>query len=138
MPGSDLPCPTTLSPLRPFYGQHWMVYAPAEQTASGALPVFGHGGSDNTLALVFPQQELMALYFSQSRGGMSIFRFEELLAPLVGLPGPPQRTRLSIDQLQPYLGGYRDAGSGKRGWVTLHGNRLRLELAGLNRTLRFS
>jgi CubicO group peptidase (beta-lactamase class C family) len=129
-PGSNTPFPTGLSPLRPYYGQHWMVYVPPKPGAAGALPVFGHGGSDGTLALVFPEHDLMALYFTQSRGGISFLRFEELLAPLVGLQGPPARTRLSADTLQPYLGAYLEAGSGKRAWVTRHGKRLRLELAG--------
>jgi CubicO group peptidase (beta-lactamase class C family) len=80
-PGSNTPFPTGLSPLRPYYGQHWTVYVPPEPGAAGALPVFGHGGSDGTLALVFPGHELMAFYFTQSRGGISFLRFEELLAP---------------------------------------------------------
>jgi CubicO group peptidase (beta-lactamase class C family) len=134
-PGSNTPFPTSLSPLRPCYGQHWMVYVPPKPGAAGALPVFGHGGSDGTLALVFPEHDLMALYFTQSRGGTSVFRFEELLAPLVGLQGPPRRTRLPVDQLSPYLGGYQETGSGKRAWVTLHGKRLRLELAGAGAVL---
>jgi CubicO group peptidase (beta-lactamase class C family) len=129
-PGSNTPFPTGLSPLRPYYGQHWIVYVSPKPGAAGALPVFGHGGSDGTLALVFPEQDLMALYFTQSRGGRSVFRFEELLAPLVGLQGAPPRTRLPVDQLSPYLGQYQETGSGKRAWVTLHGKRLRLELAG--------
>jgi hypothetical protein len=107
-----------------------MVYAPPEKAAAGTPPVFGHGGSDGTEALAFPELDLMAFYFTQSRGGMSVFRFEELLAPLTGLKGPPPRTRLPADKLRPYLGAYLDAGSGKRAWVTLHGKRLRLELAG--------
>jgi len=129
-PGSDTPFPTGLSPLKPYYGQHWMVYAASSPPAAGALPVFGHGGSDGTLALVFPEHDLMAFYFTQSRGGMSTFRFEELLAPLVGLKGPPPRTRLPIDKLHPLLGDYRETGGVKRAWVTLCGKRLRLELAG--------
>jgi CubicO group peptidase (beta-lactamase class C family) len=134
-PGSDTPFPTGLSPRRPSYGQHWMVYPSPELKADHALPIFGHGGSDGTLALAFPEHDLLALYFTQSRGGTSVFRFEELLAPLVGLQGPPPRTRLSVEQLQPYLGAYRHAGTGKRAWVTLRGKRLRLELAGLTTLL---
>ncbi len=129
-PGSNAPFPTGLKPLRPHYGQHWMIYVATNPGAHGALPVFGHDGSDGTMALVFPEQELMAFYFTQSRGGLSIFQFEEMLAPLVGLPVPPQHTRLSVDQLQPYLGAYQEAGTGKRVWVTLQGKRLRLEISG--------
>jgi CubicO group peptidase (beta-lactamase class C family) len=134
-PGSNAPYPTALAPLRPYYARHWMVYIPPEKTAAGALPVFGHGGSDGTLALVFPEQDLIACYFTQSRGGMSVFRFEELLAPLVGLKAPPLRARLPVEKLKPYLGSFRDAGGTKRAWVTLHGKRLRVELAGVGALL---
>jgi hypothetical protein len=107
-----------------------MVYVPVKPAETGSLPVFGHGGSDGTVALAFPEHDLIALYFTQSRGGMSIFRFEELLAPLVGLQETPPRTRLPVEQLQPYLGEYVETSKGKRAWATQHGKRLRLELAG--------
>src|SRR5262249_16460165 len=77
--------PTRFPDLRVFYGLHWMVYQPANGSAKAGLPIFGHGGSDGTTALVFPEQDLMAFYFTQSRGGLSTIRFEELLAPFVGL-----------------------------------------------------
>ena len=89
MPGSNTPFPTALSPLKPFYGQHWMVYPPRNAAEAKTLPVFGHSGSDGTLALVFPERDLVVCYFTQSRGGMSTFRFEELIAPLVGLLKEP-------------------------------------------------
>jgi CubicO group peptidase (beta-lactamase class C family) len=129
-PGSDALFPTRLSPLKPYYGQHWMVYVPPKPSAPSALPIFGHGGSDGTLALVFPEHDLMAFYFTQSRGGLSTFRFEELLAPLVGLKGPPHRTRLPVEKLHVLVGDYLEPHSGKRAWVTLRGKRMRLELAG--------
>ena len=129
-PGSNTPFPTGLNPLLPRYGQHWMIYAPPRPAKENALPVFGHGGSDGTLALVFPEHDLMAFYFTQSRGGLSTLRFEELLAPLVGLHGPTQRTRLPVEKLHPLLGDYLDDGGTKRAWTTLRGKRLRLELAG--------
>ena len=90
-PGSNTPYPTALHPLKPFYGQHWMVYAERSDRTTKSIPVFGHGGSDGTLALVFPDRELVVCYFTQSRGGMSVFRFEELVAPLVGLQRPAPR-----------------------------------------------
>jgi CubicO group peptidase (beta-lactamase class C family) len=129
-PGSNTPYPTFLTPLQPFYGQHWMVYVPPTPASGNALPVFGHGGSDGTLALVFPEHDLMVFYFTQSRGGMSVFRFEELLAPLVGLKSAPPRSRLTMDRLAPLTGDYVAIGGQKRAWVTVHGQRLRIELAG--------
>jgi hypothetical protein len=69
-------------------------------------------------------------YFTQSRGGMSTFRFEELLAPLIGLPEAPPHIRLSVDRLKPYVGDYQVEGGKGHAWVTLCKNRLRLELPG--------
>jgi hypothetical protein len=80
--------------------------------------------------LVFPEQELIVCFFTQSRGGMSTFRFEELIAPIVGLLRPAPRHRLSAEQLRALVGDYLETGTGKRAWVTMHGKRLRLELAG--------
>ena len=130
-PGSNNPYPTALKPLKPFYGQHWMIYQQSmSEEHKDALPIFGHGGSDGTLALVFPDQDLMVFYYTQSRGGMSTFRFEELVAPLVGLEEAPARTRLTLDQLKPYVGDYSvDVGKG-HAWITICKNRLRLELPG--------
>jgi CubicO group peptidase (beta-lactamase class C family) len=130
-PGSNAPYPTALKPLKPFYGQHWMIYQESmSEQHKETLPIFGHGGSDGTLALVFPEQDLMVFYYTQSRGGMSTFRFEELVAPLLGLEEPPTRTRLTLDQLKPYVGDYVvDSGKG-HAWITICKNRLRLELPG--------
>ncbi len=131
MPGTEQPYPTGLLPLKPYYGLHWMVYVdPKAPEPARAVRAFGHDGSDGTMALVFPQQDLMAFYFTQSRGGMSVFRFEELLAPLVGLPAVKPLTRLTEAQLEPYLGRFQEEGTGRRIWVTKRKNRLMLELSG--------
>lgn len=47
------------------YGLHWEVFSAAPE---GALPSFGHGGSDGTFAVAFPEADVMILYFTQSRG----------------------------------------------------------------------
>ena len=127
---SPKPYPTGLPGFRLFYGQHWMVYQGEKADTPNTLPVFGHGGSDGTLALAFPEQKLMAFYFTQARGGLSVFQFEELIAPLVGLPAPPAPQRLSAKKLKPYIGQYRDTASGAIGYVYVHAGRLALELSG--------
>ena len=130
-PGSNNPYPTALKPLKPFYGQHWMIYQESmSEQHKDVLPIFGHGGSDGTLALVYPEEDLMVFYFTRSRGGMSTFRFEELVALLLGLEEAPPRTRLTLDQLKPYVGDYTVDGGKGHAWVTLCKNRLRLELPG--------
>lgn len=48
-----------------FYGQQWMVWRDRE---SGELFAFGHNGSDGTHAWAFPEQKMVVLFFTQSRG----------------------------------------------------------------------
>ena len=43
------------------YGYHWEIY-------DAKLGAFGHRGSDGTLAIAVPKDDLMLLYFTQSRG----------------------------------------------------------------------
>jgi len=47
------------------YGFHWEIYKKSEL-------VFGHRGSDGTLAIAAPQKDLMFLYFTQSRGNKTV------------------------------------------------------------------
>jgi CubicO group peptidase (beta-lactamase class C family) len=43
------------------YGYHWEIF-------NAELGAFGHRGSDGTLAIAVPKDDLMLLYFTQSRG----------------------------------------------------------------------
>jgi CubicO group peptidase (beta-lactamase class C family) len=58
------------------YGYHWGLYA--ESKGNGQLPVFGHSGSDGTVAIAFPEQKALFLYFTQSRGTDTIQLFTNL------------------------------------------------------------
>ena len=53
----------------------------------------------------------------------------------MGLETAPRRNRLAIDRLAPLTGDYVAIGGQKRAWVTVHGKRLRIELAGQARPL---
>ncbi|MGP1345667.1 MAG: serine hydrolase domain-containing protein [Phycisphaerales bacterium] len=46
------------------YGMHWEV----ARGDDGSAGVFGHGGSDGTMALCIPDEDLLLLFFTQSRG----------------------------------------------------------------------
>jgi CubicO group peptidase (beta-lactamase class C family) len=46
------------------YGYHWEIY-------DAELGAFGHRGSDGTLAIAVPKDDLMLLYFTQSRGNQT-------------------------------------------------------------------
>jgi CubicO group peptidase (beta-lactamase class C family) len=66
----------TPTPLYSHYAMHWQIFSEA---ADHQLPVFGHGGSDGTLAVMIPQKDLMVLYFTQSRGGATVSRMRRLI-----------------------------------------------------------
>lgn len=51
--------------IKSHYGQGWMIWP---RSVTGQTTAFGHGGSDGTIAMVWPELDLMALYFTHSRG----------------------------------------------------------------------
>ena len=68
----------------PEYGMHWERFDEPEDAAG--LPRFGHGGSDGTFAIVFPEADAMVLYFTQSRGARLVWQEAMRRIPsLVGL-----------------------------------------------------
>ena len=73
---SDMDYPAAFRDLRTRYGQLWMLWtsspAPdAENLAAEKVIAFGHGGSDGTIAWMWPEQDLIVMYYTQSRGGMT-------------------------------------------------------------------
>lgn len=101
--------PTSLSGFHVFYGQHMMVFDNGTAPEKGHLPAFGHNGSDGTFAWAFPDQDLLVLYFTQSRGGLSGFDVEAAINPLLGLPAPPPPNRVPTGKFETagYAGCYR-------------------------------
>ena len=60
--------PAAFDSLDSFYGRQWIVYTDGES----AFPtVFGHDGSDGTHAWAWPDEDLMVLFFTQSRGTLA-------------------------------------------------------------------
>jgi CubicO group peptidase (beta-lactamase class C family) len=53
------------------YGYQWQVHKKTPLT-------FGHGGSDGTLAIAIPEEDLIFLYFTQSRGNRTIGLMHDL------------------------------------------------------------
>jgi hypothetical protein len=83
----------------------WMLYL--DSSASDAQPVvFGHSGSDGTGAWVWPDLDLMVLYFTQSRGGLTVLRFEEVIDRLLIHPERAVPTAQPAEDLKPYLGSF--------------------------------
>lgn len=135
MIGSDAPYPTSFDHASVKYGQAWMVWDDGKPRAENALPIFGHSGSDGTFVWVFPEENVIALYFTQSRNGLSGFRFEELLAPLVGLTSthataPPQRA-LTVDELLPLVGTFGSGELQTYAFTRIDSGRLALDLMGM-------
>ncbi|MDA8021183.1 MAG: beta-lactamase family protein [Thermoanaerobaculia bacterium] len=67
--------------LRVWYAQQWMVYSDAEGRARPT--VIGHGGSDGTHAWAWPEEDLMVLFFTQSRGTTAGVGLESRIQQLV-------------------------------------------------------
>ncbi len=68
------------------YGMHWYLYSEPDPDDETVLRVFGHDGSDGTWAMAAPKLDLMVLYFTQSRGGSTLWRVMDLVRGLVEGP----------------------------------------------------
>ena len=127
--GSDQPFPTGFRDLTPWYGQLSVLHLPTAPTAPitpttqtapnspnaptaapAAKPVvIGHSGSDGTNAWAFPDRDLIILYFTQSRGGLTPVRLESEIDRLLLHPGvPPSVDPALAARFGPYLSRYHD------------------------------
>lgn len=68
------------SKLRLTYGQQWMLYHAA---GSKSPEIFGHNGSDGTYAWAWPEEDLIVLLFTQSRGSTAGIELEPTLQQLL-------------------------------------------------------
>jgi CubicO group peptidase (beta-lactamase class C family) len=81
------------------YAQQWLVYLDEE---TGARRAFGHNGSDGTHAWAWPEEDLMVLFFTQSRGTMCGLALESVLQELLidgDVEGYRARTRRKAESL---------------------------------------
>jgi CubicO group peptidase (beta-lactamase class C family) len=53
------------------YGYQWQIFRESDG-------VFGHGGSDGTVAIASPKDDLIFLCFTQSRGGTAVSQMRSL------------------------------------------------------------
>lgn len=79
MPVSQVDYPSRLPGLQARYGQMWIVYV----DTAGEPVAFGHSGSDGTYAYAWPEDDLIVLYMTQSRGNRTRLLLEPLFAELV-------------------------------------------------------
>jgi CubicO group peptidase (beta-lactamase class C family) len=104
-PVSDTRLPGAFPGLRLDYGQAWIIYVAEDvPEGKGQMVLFGHNGSDGTWAWGWPDEDLMVLYFTQSRGqGTGIALEDEIDRLLIH----PDREEAAVpDELKPYLGTY--------------------------------
>ena len=85
-PVSPTPMPTGFAGLNSSYGQLMHLYE-----KNGKIVAFGHSGSDATYAWAWPDQDLMVLYFTQSRGSATMTRMEAVIDSLLARPIPVQK-----------------------------------------------
>lgn len=62
------------------YGQLWMVY---HKSDASEPTVFGHNGSDGTYAWAWPEEDLIVLFFTQSRGTTAGVGLESVIDRLI-------------------------------------------------------
>jgi len=104
-PVSDSKLPGAFPGLRLDYGQAWVVYIPQDAPRGGGEGVlFGHSGSDGTWAWAWPDQDLIVLYFTQSRGQGTGIALEDEIDRL--LVHPDREEDEAPEELAPYLGTY--------------------------------
>ncbi len=80
-PASITTMPTGVARVNSSYGQLMHLYE-----TGGKIVVFGHSGSDGTYAWVWPGEDLIVLYFTQSRGNTTMTRMEAVIDSLLGRP----------------------------------------------------
>ena len=61
------------------YGFLWSIYNYNGTDTTKYLPIFHHGGSDGTFAAAIPEQNMIVLYFTQSRGNDTEYKFTSLI-----------------------------------------------------------
>ncbi|MGB8633828.1 MAG: serine hydrolase domain-containing protein [Rhodanobacteraceae bacterium] len=69
--------------LANYYGQLWMIRAKTEEHGGTKRVMFGHDGSDGTHAWAWPEQDLMVLFFTQSRGTLAGIGIEKSVEDLL-------------------------------------------------------
>ncbi|MFO0828831.1 MAG: serine hydrolase domain-containing protein [Phycisphaerales bacterium] len=123
--------PCAMSGVDCRYGQLWTVWTKAAGDHR-ELVAFGHGGSDGTIAWYWPDRDLMVLYFTQARGGLSVVSLERdvdrLLVAKSGAATPAAAPAIDPRRL---VGLYWDPNRERYVAVDARDDRLVIEMPGL-------
>ncbi len=106
MLGSDARFPTDYTGVEPWYGQMAQLWMPTDDPTGSDPVIIGHSGSDGTVALAWPAEDLMVLYFTQSRGGTTVLKLEEHVDRLLLHQERVDEAEAVPEALQRYLGTY--------------------------------
>jgi CubicO group peptidase (beta-lactamase class C family) len=105
MLGSGQPFPTGFSGLTTHYGQLSVLHVPTLDPKAKPV-VVGHSGSDGTIAWAWPARDLMILFFTQSRGGLTPIRLERDIERLLLAPSDPGNVAPVPEPIERYVGPY--------------------------------
>ncbi len=121
LPLSSARRPTSFAGMEVYYGQMAMLLLSAEIGGTGPATIVGHTGADGTMALAWPEQDLMVLFFAQQRGVSVTLRVEEAVDRLLIAPEAYADASEIPQQLAPYPGTYiADWGSHMKEEFTVH------------------
>ncbi|MBN2326626.1 MAG: beta-lactamase family protein [Candidatus Omnitrophica bacterium] len=128
--GSNDPMPSGFDGLRVYYGQMSILYCPSEGDDQSTPIIIGHSGSDGTWAWAWPEQDLIVLYFTQSRGQATGIRLETILDQYIIHDG---EAPYIPDEYAPYIGSYKGTSTPFRDKIfkidVLH-NKMALNISG--------
>ncbi|EMR73883.1 penicillin-binding protein, beta-lactamase class C [Thaumarchaeota archaeon SCGC AB-539-E09] len=102
--GSDMVYPTGFYKLEAYYGQMFILWA--DDTSGTHVKVIGHTGSDGTYAWVWPELDMIVLYFTQSRGTTSGIKLEAKIDELLIHPEIKELNDNAREKYERYLGSY--------------------------------
>jgi CubicO group peptidase (beta-lactamase class C family) len=110
--------------LRTRYGRFLSVYT----DAAGKAAAFGHAGSDGTHAWAWPGQDLIVLFFTQSRGNLTGIDLEVVLERFVEGRDRVASREVSAASVEPYQGLFKREGASSLVSVRFDGKRLAVEV----------
>ncbi len=112
-----------------YYGQDWMLYYNVQDESEMTSAIWGHDGSEGTHCWVWPDRDLMILYFTQSRGNPTGIQIERAINEL--LIEPTNVTRAVPSKYEPYCGLYWSERDNMFRAVTGNGDKLAIEIPGV-------
>ncbi len=89
-----------------------VLYVPSEHLSGAKAEVIGHSGSDGTIAMAWPELDLIICYFTQSRNGLTAIKIQRDIDRLLINPG---KTPIIPEEYKPYVGIYQANSGAYRG-----------------------